>query len=145
MEDVRHAQNFRSLQHGAGEKSKALGVVGIVARRSAVERLAIEEFRILDKIELHASLAASGDNRSETILVVKWDRDASDNGSGIGKFGLAVARQVDGHLMPESGQGLGQGADYISQSAGLGERDAFGSNQSDVHGARTSGVRAPLF
>src|SRR5216684_4687923 len=145
MENVRHAQNFRGFQDGAGEQSKALGVVGIVTRRSAVERIAIEELRILDKIELNTGLAASGDNRRETILVVKWDRYASDDGRGVGEFGLAVARQVDGHLMPESGQGLGQGAHYISQSAGLGERDAFGSNESDVHGARTSGVRAPLF
>src|SRR5260370_31724391 len=122
MEDVRHAQNFRGLQHGTGEKGKALGVVGIVARRSSVKRIAIKELRILDKIELHTGLAASGDNRRETILVVKWDRDAADNGSGIGEFGLAVARQVNRYLMPESGQGLGQGADYISQSAGLGER-----------------------
>src|SRR6266851_2132404 len=133
MEDVRHAQNLRGFQDGAGEKGEALGIVGIVTRCSAVERIAIKKLWILDKIEAHTGLATSGDDRRETILVVKWDRDAPDNSCGFSEFGLAVARQVDGHLMPERGQRARQGAHYISQSAGLGERDAFGSNESDVH------------
>src|SRR4030088_2295410 len=106
MEDVRHAQNLRGFQHGTGKKGEALGIIGIVARRSAIERLTIKKFRILDKIEANPGLAASGDNRRETILVVKRDRDASNNGSGVGQFRLAVARQVNGHLMPESSQCL---------------------------------------
>src|SRR5258707_7724879 len=101
MENVGHAQNLRGFQDGAGEKGEALGIVGIVARRSAIERIAIKKLRILDKIEANSGLAASGNDRRETILVVKWDRDAPDHGRGLGESGLAVTRQVDGHLMSE--------------------------------------------
>src|SRR6478736_4143121 len=37
--------------------------------------------------------------------------------------------------MPQLGQGLRKGADNISQSAGFGERHAFRSSKSDIHGA----------
>src|SRR3981081_3320689 len=106
MENVGHAQNLRGFKNSAGEEGEALGVVGIVAGRSAIEGIAIKKFRILDKIEANTGLAASGNNRRETILVVKWDRDAAGDGRWLGEFGLAIARQVDGYLMEERAEGI---------------------------------------
>ena len=59
VENLRDAENLRGFQHGAGEQGEALGVVGIVARRGAVERIAVEEGRIIDKVELDSGVFAA--------------------------------------------------------------------------------------
>ena len=55
-------------------KREALGIVGIIARRRAVKSVAVEIWRILDEIELHAALTAPAHHGGETVLVVKRDR-----------------------------------------------------------------------
>ena len=104
VKNLRHAENLRRFEHGAGEQSEAFGVIGIIAGGCAVERVAVEVRRIFDKIKSHAALAASGDNRGEAIFVIERDGDAADHSGGISELGLAIARQIDADLMPERGK-----------------------------------------
>ena len=134
----RDAQNFRGFEHGAGEQSEALGIVGIVAGRSAIEGIAIEVLRVLDEVESHAALAASAHDGGETVLVVEGDGDAANDRGGIGELGLAITRQVDADLMTQGSEGAGQGANDIGQSASLGKWNTFGSDECDVHECGTS-------
>ena len=50
MEDVGHAEDLGGLQNGAAIQGEALGIVMIVAQRSAVESIAIVEGRIIDEV-----------------------------------------------------------------------------------------------
>jgi hypothetical protein len=59
VKNVRHAQDFRRLQNGSGKQGEALGIVGIVPGRGAIESVAVEVWRVLDKIEFHTALTAS--------------------------------------------------------------------------------------
>ncbi len=145
MKNVGDAQNFRSLEHGAREQSKALGVVGIVPGRRAVEGVAVEIWRILDEIKAHTALTASADHRGETILVVEGNGHAANHGRGFGQLGLAIARQVDADLMAQGSEGAGQGADHVGQPAGLRKWNAFGSGEYDVHEGGTSTQSAHVF
>ena len=134
-------KNLRGLEHGATEQRVALGVVGIISGGRAVERIAIEIWRILDKIRTHAALAGSRHDGSEAILVVERNRDAAHYRRRIGQLGLAVTRQIDADLMPERGQGAGQSANHVGQSASLGIGNPFGSDECDVHEGGTSRAR----
>ena len=54
VKNVGRAEDLRRFQHGAAKQGEALGVVVVVAQRSAVESVAVEERRIVDEIELHS-------------------------------------------------------------------------------------------
>ena len=54
MEDIRRSQELDRFQHGAAKQGVALGIVMVVAKRGAVELIAIEERRVVDEIELHS-------------------------------------------------------------------------------------------
>src|SRR5436305_10894139 len=138
MENLGDAKNLGCFEHGAGEKRIALGVVGKAAGWRAIERIAVEIGLIFDKVGPHAALADTGDDRCESILIVKGNGDAAHDRRWFGKLGLAVTRQVDADLMAQRGQGAGQRSDYVGQSAGLGIGNAFGSDERDVHEGGTS-------
>src|SRR5208282_4108826 len=118
---------------GAREESETLGVVGIIAGGSAIERVAIEKLGILDKIKPHPGLRAAGDHRSEAILVVEGNRDAANHGGCVRELGLPVARQINTHLMPQGCEGAGQSADHVGQASDLGKRNPFRCRECDMH------------
>jgi hypothetical protein len=138
MKDMGSAQDFRGLQHGAREQGEAFGVIGIVPCGSSVQGVAVEIWRIFDKIETHTCLSSSGNDRGKTIFVVEWNGYATDDRGGIAKFGLPVTREIDSDLMPEGGESTGQSAHDVGQAAGLGKRDAFRSGKCDIHECGTS-------
>ena len=93
VKNLRHAQNFRSFQHGAGEQREALGVVGIVAGRKC--RRARRDRKTADTRRsrmVDTGLAAAADHRAEAVVVVEGNGDAADHGAGVSELGLAVAR-----------------------------------------------------
>ena len=53
MENIRHAQHFGGFQHGAAIERETLGIIGIVAGGSSVERFTVKKRRIVDEVELH--------------------------------------------------------------------------------------------
>ena len=83
MENLGHAKNFRCFQHGAGKQRETFGVVGIVAGGSAVECLAIEEWRIIDEVETHSRVLAATDDRTKAVTVVEGNGDAAHDGLGV--------------------------------------------------------------
>jgi hypothetical protein len=56
---IGQAQDLCGLNGCAAEEAEALGIVGIVACRGAVKRIALEERGIVDEVKLHAGLAAA--------------------------------------------------------------------------------------
>src|SRR2546425_8125613 len=138
MKDLRDAENFGGLENGAGEKRKALGIIGIISCRRAIQTIPVEKFGIFHKIKANAGLGAATHDGSEPVLVVKGNGNAAHSGGRLGELGLAVARQIDRDLMSQRGQRPGQSAHHVGQSTGLGKRNAFGSCEYDLHGLRPS-------
>ncbi len=91
--DMNHYESAR-------EQRKALRIIGIISRGRAVQRVAIEILRALDKIKPHSGLASARHYRCKAVLVVERNGDATYHGSRIGEFGLLVTRQVHADLMP---------------------------------------------
>ncbi len=133
MEDIGHAEDFGGFQNGAAIEGKALGIVMIVAERSAVESIAIKERRIIDEVELDAVLLAAVDHRAEPVSGRQTDGDAGDDGTRIFEMGLPVQRQVHCDLMAECGDGTRQGSDDVGKTSGFGKRNTLGSSKQDVH------------
>jgi hypothetical protein len=115
VEDLRHSQHLGGFEYGARKHGEALGVIGIISGGSAVESFAVEVGRIIHEVKLNPGwrIRARGDDRAEAILVVEGDGDAAHDSLRVGEFGLTIARNVDAHLMSQSGQGTGQGADHV--------------------------------
>ncbi len=105
----------------------------IVAQRCAVERVAVEERRVVDEIELHSGANAAVEDRTKTIAVVEGNGDAGDHDPGIVEFGLLVARQEDGDLMSQTGERGRQGSYDIRQPASLRKGYALGCRKGDIH------------
>ena len=63
-------------------KRKAFRVVGIIARRRAVQSFAIEIWRILHKVKVDAAQGSPRDDRGEAVLVVKGNGDAAHDVGG---------------------------------------------------------------
>ena len=133
VKDVGSAQDLDRLQNGAREQREALGVVVIVAQRRTVKRVAIEERRVVDEIELHSSTQAAVEHRAEAVAVVEWHGDAGDNGARIVELGLPVAGKKDRDLVTEVSQRWRQGSNDIREPAGLGKRHALGCRKGDMH------------
>src|SRR5271166_6535995 len=133
VKDVGHAEDLRGLQHRAREQREPLGVVVIVAQRCAIERVAVEVWRIVDEIELHSSAHAAIKHGTEAVTVIERNGDAGDDLAGIVELGLPVTRKVDGDLVAQAGESGRQGANDICQPAGLGKRYALGCRKSDMH------------
>src|SRR4051812_29572499 len=119
MKDMGSSHDFGGFQNGPGEQSETFGIVGIIAGGRTVESIAVEIRRVFHKIEADATLNASGNDRRKAVLIIERHGDAADDGGRIGKLGLAIAREVNADLMPESGQSARKGADHIGQTAGL--------------------------
>jgi len=135
VKDVRHAQDFGSLQHGAAIKREALRVIWIIARGSAVERFTVKERRVVDEVEFHTGAFASIQNGAETVLVVKGNGQAAQQDFRIRQLGLSILGQVHGNGVPQFSQGRGKRAYNIGQSAGFGKGHAFRSGKDNVHGS----------
>ena len=133
VKNLGHAKNFRSLQHGAGKQSKALGVVGIIAGGSPVKRIAIKKRGILDKVEIDSGALAAADHGTEAVAVIERYGDAFDHGPSILEQGLAVAGKIDAHLVSGRNQGPRQRTHYVGQSARLGEWHTLRGRKNDVH------------
>ena len=54
VKNLGRPQDLGSLQHRARIQGKALGIVRIIARGRSIECVTLEEWRIDDKVELHA-------------------------------------------------------------------------------------------
>jgi hypothetical protein len=94
MKHLGHAQDFGRFQHGAGVEREALGVVRIITGRRSVERVAVEERRIIDKVELHAGVVPAVEHGAKAILVVKRDRYAGQQHLGVIDLGLFIFREI---------------------------------------------------
>ncbi len=94
MEDIRHAENFGGFQNGAAVECEALGIVMVIAERSAVESVAIVERRIIDEVELDAVLLAAVDHRAEAVTVIKGNGDAGDDGARIFQMAVSAGREA---------------------------------------------------
>ena len=108
VKNIGHAQHLAGLQHGAAVERKALGVVRIVAGRSAVERVALKKRRVIDEVELHPGALSSIQHRAEAILVVKRDGNAGQKHLGVRELGLFIFGKIDGDVVAQLRQGLGQ-------------------------------------
>ena len=135
VEDIGHAEDFCGLQNGAAIEGKALGIVMVIAERSAVESVTIVERRIINEVELDAVLLAAVEHRAEAVMVVKGNGDAGDDGARILQMGLPVERQVHCDLMAEFGDGARQGSDNVGKSSSFGKRNTLGCGKQDVHRA----------
>ena len=136
MEDIGWAQNLAGLQHSPAEQGKPLRVVGIVPLGCTVERVAIEERRIIDKVKLHARVNAAIEHGTEAVLIIERHRDAGQHTLGrTAQPGLSILRQEDDQLMSERGQRLGQRANDVSQSTSFRKRNALGSGKGNSHQA----------
>ena len=62
MDDV-HAKLTQQLQRGAAKKNEALGVVGIISRRRAVEKFSIEVPIGANHVDAYAFVDGSLKNR----------------------------------------------------------------------------------
>src|SRR5438270_9153 len=54
MKNIRYAQHFGSFQHGAAKERESLGVIGIIAGGSPIQRFTIKKLRVVDEVELHS-------------------------------------------------------------------------------------------
>src|SRR5471030_3248642 len=104
MEDIGDAKYFGGFQNGAAIECEALGIVIVVAERSAVERIAIIERRIIDKVELDTVLLAAIEYRTETLMVIERNGDAGNHGRWVLEMSLPVKRQVHCYPMAEFGE-----------------------------------------
>ena len=86
MEQVRLSQDFGGLEHRPAEQGKSLRVVVVIAQRSSVERVAIEEWRVVDEVELHSVAHAAVEHRAEAIAIIEWHRDAADHLAWVVEF-----------------------------------------------------------
>jgi len=107
MEDVGDAQDLCRFENRTRVQRETLGVVGIISRRRAVERLAVEERRIIDEVELHPGMLSPVHDRAEPILIVEGYGHAGQQRFGIFQPGLFVLRQVNGNRMAQLRQRLG--------------------------------------
>ena len=133
VKHVGRAEDLGRFQHGAAEQREALGVVVIVAQRCTVERIAVEERRVVDEIELHSRAHAAVEHGTEAVAVIEGNGDAGDDLARIVELGLLVARKKDGDLVAQGGKRGRQGADDIRQPAGLGKGYALGCRKGDIH------------
>src|SRR6266576_1895826 len=99
MKHLRHAKNLRGFNHRAGEHGKTLGVIGIIAHRSSIERLAIEVRGILHEVVTNAAVSAPGHDTAKTILVVVGDGDTSHHSLRVSELCLAITWQIHADLM----------------------------------------------
>ena len=137
------------LQRGPAEQPEPPGVVGVVARRVAVEALAIERGGMVDQAE---AVAVGGDVEDRDRAVARRRariRDADHGGpleNGRDRH-APVARQEDvdrrlDRAGREPAERPGQRVDDVGQPAGLGPRFAFGGEHRHAHRHRTAIVRA---
>ncbi len=135
MENIGQAEDFGGLENGAAVECEALGIVMVVAKRSAIESLTIVERRIIDEVELDAVLLAAVHNGAEAVTVIERNGETGDDGAGIfeKRLCLPVERQVHCDLVTESGNGTRQGSDDVGKSSGFGKRNTLGCGKQDVH------------
>src|SRR5262249_41252709 len=125
VEDVRHAGNLGRLHYRSRIQREALGIVRVIAGGGAVQGLAVEELGAIDKIKLHAGVAAAIDHGAKAVLIVKGNGDAPQHDLAAGQPGLFIFRQVDGNGVAQCGERLGQSAHDIGKSASFGEGHAL--------------------
>ncbi len=134
VKNVGRAQDLRRLDRGAAEKPEALRVIAVVAERCAVESVAIEVRRIVDKVESDTVSGTAVEHGTEAVAVVEGNGDAAQDRLGVGKFRLPVLGQENAYFVTQCGQRTRQGAHNVSEAAGLGIRNALGCHDSDLHG-----------
>src|SRR5450759_2776646 len=105
----------------------------VVAQRCTVERIAVEERRVVNEIELHSGANAAVDDGTEAVAVIEGNGDAGNDDARVVELGLFVTREVDGNLMTQAGEGGRQGANDIRQPAGFGKGYALGCRKGDIH------------
>ena len=64
--------------------------------------------------------------------------------AGSIELGLAIAWKIKADLMSQGGQSARQRAYHVGESTGLRERNAFRSNERDVHESKDLRARRPL-
>ena len=107
MKNLGYAENLGCFQDGARKQSKALGIIGIVPGRGTIERIAVEKWRIINKVELHPGMLAAADYRTEPVAVVERHGDAAHHSLRVLKLSLTIQGKIDAYLMTSGNQGLG--------------------------------------
>src|SRR5437762_4552154 len=75
--------------------------------RGTIERIAIEKWRIINKVELHPGMLAAADYRTEPVAVVERHGDAAHHSLWVLKLSLTIQGKIDAYLMTSGNQGLG--------------------------------------
>jgi hypothetical protein len=120
-----------SRTHLQGE---ALGVIGVIPARGAVELLAREVLPVLDQVDRDLS---EGGLAQEPLFLDAVDQDRGALAPFPDRhpppFHHGVERHHDPYVMPQVLEGLGERAGYICQSAGLGEWGNLGRYKQNLH------------
>src|SRR5579864_3093231 len=132
MKNLRDSQAFATFQHRARVEGKALGVIRIIAGGGAIQAIAVEKRRIVYKVKLHAGVAATIQDGTKPVLIIKGYGDARQQRFGVCDPGLFIFGQVDRNVVSECSQCLGECAYHIGKAAGLGERNALRSGEDNV-------------
>src|SRR5215469_4264045 len=122
VKNLWNSKSFAGFQNCARVKSKALGVVGKIARGGTVEAVTVEKRGIVHKVELHAVQAAALQDGTKPVLIIKRYGDAGQECSGVAEFRLFIFGEVDRNAMSKFSQCFGERAYNIGEAAGLGKR-----------------------
>ena len=127
VDHLGHPELFRQFYGCPRELREALGIVGIILSRHAVELIAIEILGVVDEEILHSALPPSVGDRRET------QRGAHRHGHALDHDVLdrhvPITGQHHGHVVSLRHQSLGQRFDYVGQAARLAERQTLGCNE----------------
>src|ERR1035441_3384068 len=105
----------------------------VIAQRCTVERIAVEERRVVDEIELHSGAHPAVEDGTEAVAVIEGNGDAGNDDARVVELGLLITREEDGNLMAQAGDRGRQRAYDIRQPAGLGKGYALGCHKGDIH------------
>src|SRR5580698_10517980 len=76
VKSIGHTQDLGTVEHRTAKQPKPFRVVGMIAGGRLIEKLAVEELRAIDEINLHSVGSASIDDRDKTVVVRKGNGEA---------------------------------------------------------------------
>ncbi len=119
------------LDGRAAELREPLGVIRIILSRHAVELIAVEVLRVLDKVVAHAAQDHAVQDRWETQRVAH--RDAQARRGHRPDFRTAVPRKQHRDFMPERDKRPGQRFHHVRKASRFRKREPFGGDKEYFH------------
>ena len=129
------------LQRGAAQEREAGAVVGIVARRVAIQAATRKAGVVFHESQPVSVRGTGQEGHGDPLEGIRRTPGRVAAHGHLEPEGLEVRRrreasipgQIDVHLMTPRAQGARQRVDHVGQSARLGERFAFGGEHRDAH------------